>query len=371
MRIGIITINTRTNYGGILQAFAMTQILKNLGHDARVVYLPVHWNLSWHKALRLWPKRLVKKMFGSKERIFKEHYLNKTFETVSKNTQRFIDEHTPCLYVDRYTDLKEYDWEALIVGSDQIWRPAYNKYVYDTFLKFAISWNIKRVAYAASFGTDEWEYTAKQTKICSHLAKMFDYISVREQSGIELCEKYLGVKAEHVLDPTLLLDRSVYEEIVINARLPHSPGTLLNYILDETSEKQSVIDNVSHKYKLKPFRVNSKFENLDASAEERIQPSVEQWLKGFMDAEFVVTDSFHACVFSIIFNKPFIVVGNKDRGMSRFESLLSIFGLEDRLVSCFDTATFNAIDWTDINNKLKELKIKSISKLTTTLQNDR
>ena len=81
-----------------------------------------------------------------------------------------------------------------------------------------------------------------------------------------------------------------------------------------------------------PFCVNSRIEEWDAPIQECIQPPVEEWLRGFYDAEFVVTDSFHACVFSILFNKPFIVIGNEGRGIARFESLLKTFGLEERLV---------------------------------------
>ena len=86
---------------------------------------------------------------------------------------------------------------------------------------------------------------------------------------------------------------------------------------------------------------------------ERVQPPVEQWLRGFYDAEFVVTDSFHACVFSILFHKPFIVVGNARRGMSRFKSLLSIFALGDRLV--MDVTQFfhcSVIDWEQVDSLL-------------------
>ena len=105
---------------------------------------------------------------------------------------------------------------------------------------------------------------------------------------------------------------------------------------------------------LTPFRVNSKANGLHASIRERIQPPVEAWLRGFYDAEFVVTDSFHACVFSIIFGKPFIVIGNKDRGMARFESLLKMFGLENRMIYDDLSVINNLIEWEIVNTiKLK------------------
>ena len=149
---------------------------------------------------------------------------------------------------------------------------------------------------------------------------MFDAVSVRESSAVELCEKHFDTSAMHVLDPTMLLDTSDYIKLFEEANTPQSPGSLMCYILDENKEKQEVISCIEQTLHLKSFSVNSKYEVADAPLEERIQPSVEAWLRGFNDAEFVITDSFHACVFSILFEKPFIVYGNKNRGMARFNS---------------------------------------------------
>ena len=92
-------------------------------------------------------------------------------------------------------------------------------------------------------------------------------------------------------------------------------------------------------------------------------PLVEQWLCSFRDANFIITDSFHGCVFSIIYNKPFIAIGNKSRGLSRFTSLLKLFGLEGRLVDCLsevneDVVNMN-IDWRKINAILKDEQRRS------------
>lgn len=112
-----------------------------------------------------------------------------------------------------------------------------------------------------------------------------------------------------------------------------------------------------------PFSVNNPYEaDENKPLEDRIKPSVETWLRGFFDAELIVTDSFHACVFSIIFKKQFIVVGNKSRGMSRFESLLKMFGLEDRLVNgCDDFLKLSAINYDLVYEKYRVLKDMSYS----------
>lgn len=132
----------------------------------------------------------------------------------------------------------------------------------------------------------------------------------------------------------MLLDVQDYVDLVKRADVPKSKGTLLCYILDETELITDLISRLADETGLIPFRGNSRVDDWSAPLAERIQPPVEQWLRGFMDAELVVTDSFHACVFSILFHKPFVVVGNKGRGLTRVKSLLKIFGLEKALYSC-------------------------------------
>ena len=106
--------------------------------------------------------------------------------------------------------------------------------------------------------------------------------------------------------------------------------------MDENENKTSIAKIIEDKGNFTVFRVNQPYTQLF------IQPSVEQWLRGFYDAKFVVTDSFHACVFSILFNKPFIVVGNENRGLSRFKSLLKMTKQEFRLIS--ETTTVDLSD---------------------------
>lgn len=369
MKIGIITCAGYSNYGGMLQAYAMTQVLTHLGHDPKVIYRPVEWKLRWYRIPKVLPLRILDKLRGKNVRLLHERYLTKTFPLTVQHTRPFVERYIPKVEVKRYEDLQEGDWDGFVVGSDQIWRPAYNiGNEANTYLAFARKWNIKRVAYAASFGTDQWEMSPKLTEQCRNLISLFDYVSVREASGVDLCRKYLGIEADNVVDPTLLLPREAYEKIVENAHVPVSSGTLLTYVLDETKEKQAVVERVIEQYALKPFRVNSSFEDSTAPVEERIQPPVEQWLRGFMDARMVVTDSFHACVFSIIFNRPFVVVGNEGRGLSRFHSLLSLFGLEDRLVTSPADMPANDIDWAEVNARLVTLRKTSVSKLKEALR---
>lgn len=373
MKIGILTLPLHTNYGGILQAYALQTVLERMGHEVVVFDIKRKYTLPLWKVPLTYIKRIIKKYIykNNNIRIFEEQYQQKTYPIISQHTQKFIDKHIHLYEVDSLNDVKEKEFDTIIVGSDQVWRPKYFSSLFktrieDAFLNFTKDWKIKRIAYAASFGTDEWEYTSVQTEKCGELLKVFEAVSVREESGIKLCKEHFDKEVEHVLDPTMLLTKEDYIKLFESANTPKSPGTLLNYILDETPEKKEMICKIAKEKKLIPFKVNSKIENPYAPLEERIQPPIEQWLRGFYDAEFVVTDSFHACVFSILFNKPFVVIGNKERGMARFDSLLNMFGLEDRLIRENDILPENNA-YIDMNNFLSSKQDKALTFLSSIL----
>lgn len=362
MKIGIVTLPLFTNYGGILQAFALQKILKKMGHTPVTFTQDIKMYVPWWKLPAKWIKRSIYNTFTSqKVPIFAEFKFNRTALAVSQYTRTFIEKNIETQRITSFNDLKESDFDALIVGSDQIWRPMYFRDIENAYLKFAQYWNVKKIAYATSFGTDRWEYPPQLTQTCRNLVQKFTAVSVREISGVNLCQNHLQCKAYQVLDPTLLIDREEYLSILSLTSKKKPKGNLLLYILDESTDKKNIITELSQYYT--PFSVNSKVDNLNYSLSERIQPPVEEWLQGFQNADFVFTDSFHACVFSIIFNKPFLVYGNKGRGITRFVSLLTSVGLEDRLVNeakNIELIRTRKINWQDVNQKLNDLRNQSL-----------
>ena len=360
MRIGILTLPLHTNYGGILQAYALQTVLERMGHEAVVIDKQYTFKISFLKKCFAYPKRAIcKYILGDKRAIIRWEKEN---NIVRQYTQTFINKYIRCYKVNDISLLNKEDFDAIVVGSDQIWRPIYYPTIEHAYLDFASSWNIKRIAYAPSFGVDTWEYSEEQAKNCKALVKKFDAVSVREENGVKLCKQYFDIDALHVLDPTMLLDVNDYIELFKQKQTPKSKGNLLNYVLDETDEIESLIKKVASMKKMVPFAVNNPYEGDNTKPlNQRIKPSVEAWLRGFYDADFVITDSFHACVFSIIFKKQFIVVGNRERGMARFESLLKMFGLEERLVDKkVYINTLQSIDYDKVYNHYVQLKEKSL-----------
>ncbi len=246
--------------------------------------------------------------------------------------------------------VEKYRFGALVVGSDQIWRPEYNRKVESCFLDFAADWNIRRIVYAASFGKDEWEVSEELMCACSALAKRFDGVSVREASGVELCKKHLGVEAAHVLDPTLLLQKEDYCKLC--SAIPVREAFVFAYILDESTEKTDDVRRFAQKKGL-PYLVKS------AGPKVRPDDTMELWLAYFRDAAFVVIDSFHGMVFSINFNKGFYVYSNGQRGKSRFESLLGELGLESRMVESLPGSD-EPIAWMEVDRKLEAERDRSL-----------
>lgn len=372
MKIGILTLPLHTNYGGILQAYALQTVLEKMGHEVWIIKSPRRDALPLFKKPLVYTKRFVLKYILGKDIVLNQERKNLQERIMLQtHTRMFVNKNLHIKHYANLDDIKENDFNAIIVGSDQIWRSKYIKIlitdkVENAFLYFTKGWDIKRIAYAASFGTETWEYTKHQTKRCQQGITMFDAVSVRETSGIDLCLKKLKTKAEVVVDPTLLLTRNDYVNLIKDSKYKVN-GELMTYILDEHKIIHNLIEQVSMQTGWRIFSSNKKVNDRIIPVEERIQPPVENWLIGFRDAQFVITDSFHACVFSIIFNKPFLVIGNEERGMSRFLSLLKMFGQEQRLIK--QTKDFKLKDWHLLppNVNLEKFRKSSITYLEKSL----
>lgn len=369
MKIAVLTLPLNSNYGGILQAYALQTVLERMGHHVTVFdhfQIPQQQPL-WRKPFALIRRTMLKYIFKKQLRVFQERYEKKVRPLILRNMLDFMERHLHRVTPKHYCDLrKDWNFDAVIVGSDQVWRKEYfPEKIENAFLDFVKDKQIQRISYAASFGLNVLDFTQKEIINCGKLLRMFDAVSVRETSGIKICKERLGVEAQQVLDPALLLKKEDYVQLIEEKMPTKSRGTLMVSILDLTDKKQKMVGVIAKQCGLTPFHaVRDSIYAYDAPLNKRIMPSVESWLQSFRDAELVITDSFHACVFSIIFHKPFIALGNKARGMSRFVSLLSLFGLENRLVKMDGNLDINSpINWKDVDRRLEKLRAQSFAYL--------
>lgn len=310
-------------------------------------YLKYTWFDWFNNAWRI----LAHKLLGHDVEFSKTPSSRKANE---RPLRRFVNENisltTPrTKHVERQI-VEKFGFEGIIVGSDQVWRPKYVILIQDMFLNFCKDMPIKRIAYAASFGTDQWEFTDEQTEICAHLAQQFDAVSVRESSGVSLCRKHLDIEATNVLDPTLLLTAEDYTRLCID--IPRKKPFVFAYILDQSEEKLKMIKDFASSKGL-PYLIQS------AGPAIKQDDSIELWLSRFRDATYIITDSFHGTAFSINFGKDFYVFSNKGRGNSRFESLLGLFDLQGRIIDHAINVN-SRINWQGVNNKLIEERQKSM-----------
>jgi len=356
MKIGILTQHFLLNYGGIIQNYALQQVLLKLGHE------PLTFEHDTCYSRTRWFLRTVKQILRTRSfnhlpqyPVYKGRIGNKNFiQFVLKNIKSVpVKDFVPSLTA-------KYGIEAYIVGSDQVWRPAFNlgPRLGNMFLDFADD-QVKKLSYAASFGCGEWEYTKEQEQMCSKLAKRFDAISVREASGIKLCKQHFGVNAALVLDPTLLLTKEDYEKVCVD--IPTKDKHIFVYSLVVSDKVLAVASSVSQKTGL-PVVVKQ------AGDKVKKEDTIEDWFAEFRDADYVVMDSFHGMVFSIIFNKPFYIVMNPSGGNDRYISLLSQLGLMDRIVKDNQIPNQEIINWNEVNQKLVALRLSSLNFLKSNLK---
>lgn len=354
MKIAIVTQALGPNLGGIIQNWALQQALESIGHKPTTINFTNFEKITFRHRLRITARNirtLIRRCCGVYNR-----FSLPSDSIPSQANLDFIRSH-----ISATPECKSYSpvegAEAYIVGSDQVWRPRYNKGVLpDCFLKFTDGLSVKRIAYAASFGTDSWEFDPSMTQECRILARKFDAISVREISGIDLCKRFLDCNAVQLIDPTLLIDADRYRQI--SAPSEEKPYTAA-YILDYEGNKREFVRKTAREGKL-----------IDINPH---RTSVPEWLGTIADADRVITDSFHGAVFSIIFKRPFAVIANPERGNSRMESLLDSLGLRNRLVFSpneVDSVFSSEIDWTDVDSRLAPLKEHALSFLKNSLKQE-
>lgn len=331
MKVGIVTQPLYANYGGILQNYALQQALKKMGHEPVTLdYMP---SLSFGRYILYAGKGVLCSISPSKRHPIKpyRHFLMRPSAIDSFVRDNIVLTKTVADYSKRL--LEKNGIEAIIVGSDQVWRYSYNShYLEDMYLDFAKDYPCKKIAYGASFGVEEWDYPDSRTAEVRDLVKQFDAVSVRENSAASFCRDILGIEAQVVIDPTLLLEASDYDMFCREPACGSAPY-LAAYILDRTEEKDAFISETARERGLVIKEMTVSDSGL----------SIEDWLSTIKNANYVVTDSYHGCLFSILFGKQFKPFINKERGADRFRTLFDRLDLNGSGFEVFRKESLNFI----------------------------
>lgn len=363
--VTIFTHELGANYGGILQAFALQKALARLGK------IP---STSWIEPGSRLARRVRRSLSASLKSRSVVMITPAIDRVIQFSTDTFLKNHlniAPPVSPYAHKNKSLLKTHSIVVGSDQVWRKAYvNPVLY--MLGFVTDRRINRISYAASFGKDDLnEYSEVEVKKTADLSRSFAGLSVREASGIDVIKKYW--KSENGLvhiDPTLLLNTSTYTDLA-NKDTRASAGDIFVYVLDRSDCNNRIITAINNiqkgvTFELLPEKISFNM-TLPGNRSKLTLPGVNQWLRSFVDAKYIITDSFHGTVFAIIFGKPFISIGNKERGLARFTSLLKMFGLEDRLVTSINDVTQELIDkpidWLSVNAKIKSEQKRSFDYL--------
>lgn len=337
MKIALLNLPFDNNYGGNLQRYALVKMLESMGHDVTYLYcVSSVYKIPHLKMPFVIMKRIIRKyvLRQSDCRIFAEKYNARKKEKSNEVAHAFVRRYiksSPQLKDKQ--ELTEYitnnAFEAFVVGSDQVWRKAItHQYGIATYFLDFLSDNntCKKVAFAASLGTETNELTRIEIELLGKLYRRFDATSVREDSSLHLLAEYgwNNPEPEVIIDPTFMLDKDSYIKLIEDGNTVPLKADMFCYILDPTAEKSDIID-----WESKTRKYESYIMSLDSSS----SVSIQQWLRFFHDAKFVVTDSFHGVCFSIIFNKPFRLISNVYRGTARFNSLFRILGIDENTSS--------------------------------------
>lgn len=326
--VALVNFFHSQNHGACLTAYALQELIKDLGYSVAFVN-------------EFDVRDKYKLSFGT---LFVNRYLRRA---------------------PKFNNLKRAGEIAdiFISGSDQVFRPEYLKKSKNRnlFLLNFASPCAKKAAFSASFGIGEEEIKKSKQSVVKEIKKSletFDYVSTRELSGTDICKNIFNIFSEQIIDPVFLLDKKRFEELAEKSEKDFK-GKIVAYLLNETENAESLLKEIGEKY------------NLPVCKMSRFEYSVEDWLKAFMQAEYIITDSFHGSCFPLIFNKKFIAIANKKRGSARFDSLAKIFNLEECFIGGIQdlkNASFAEINWEKVNRTISKEKERGLEALKEVLR---
>lgn len=343
MKIALLTYFAADNYGAVLQAYATIKALEQKGHEVTLVnYIIPEPSRSWMKNLLLYPKHMKLERFRRKwfKRLTRPYYSTSELQQDPPKA------------------------DCYLIGSDQTWNPFISREMTRGFFLDFGDDKVLRTTYAASFGMSEWEDSEWMTfENAKRLLGRFDFISIRETSGVTLLRDKFGVKdVTQVVDPALLFPR--FDELtgamtqgdelilykLVNSANYYEHARQLGRLLD------CPLRSIGSIRRIKGVRC-------------AYPESLEGWMRRLASARYVITDSFHGTVVSLLYGRQFVIcVGNSKR-ITRIQSLLAQLGLEDRIfldtdsVKLMEEKLRQTINYENVHKRMQTLRQQSLEYL--------
>lgn len=353
MKIGIITYHRAKNLGAMLQSYALQKTIEKYSGNCEIID---YRNENMEEAYKVKKTNEIKSI---KEKI-KNILLKKKNVEFEKARDEF-NSKVQKISIEKYNkeNIRRANniYDVFITGSDQVWNPKLNYKDNNYFLDFVTD-NKKKNSYAASFGTNILE--SKEKEIIKNKLKDFNKISVREKEGQEIVEKLTNRKADVVLDPTLLLNKKQWENLMENKRL-EKERYIFVYTIASTPTIFEFAKRLAKEKRCKLICFNSSYKkHLGMKNLNKVSP--QDFLNYIENAEYVVTSSFHGLCFSINFQKQFYyeLDENKQNNNSRLITLTQMLNLEDRRIENGNCKSKGNIDYNNVNNLLEKEREKSI-----------
>lgn len=351
MQIKNITCHDVYNHGASLQAYALQAYLSNLGHDVEIIdykpdYLSGHYSL-WSVNNSIYDKPIVKQLYLLTKLPGRLIALRRK-KAFDEFTRRYLRLTTKRYHSNEELKANPPEADVFIAGSDQIWNTLFqNGRDAAFYLDFAPATSL-RVAYAASFATAT--IAEEYQRFVSKMLHNFDKASIREKESLPLLARLGRTDGVAVCDPVFLLTKEEWNDLLPSDKIKEQ--YMLVYDCENSTAIKNIAKKVSKQLKIKIYNVSGK--RLSYADKNFWTSGPLDFVRLIRDAEYVVSNSFHATAFSLIFEKEFCVVNRSEAINERMKSLLADFGLENRLVSNDKELPSLSIDYSLVKTKIEE-----------------
>lgn len=365
----IITRHAIANYGSLLQAIALQEKVSQLGYQPKIIdYVTKEESIGYRtitegKTKDKWKKNKIMLFLYCLTRLPMDILSDYKFVKYSKQYLSITERFSSIEELKKKKPIAD----LYLTGSDQVWGPIMNgEYDWAYFLDFCQKTD-KKAAYASSFGKASLPQNVKEKAL--YLLKEYDYLSVREESAVDFLYKN-GINSTQVLDPTLLLTASEWEKLLSVPSRRIQKKYAVVYQIHNNKELEEYAVEFAKRAGVKLIRISPLLHQINRGGKFIWSPSLGEFISYIKYADYLITDSFHGTVFSIIFNTPLVTLLPKTGTSTRNKSILKLLHLEDRIVSNSNTYDLvdRRVDFSYSNNKLQEKRDQSIEILKMILE---